>query len=216
MKSQVIAQRNLDAIQVVREFLTVDTPVAWFQAAADNLPLLLMDHANCEKKAASTALSMMYRYVEYPQLLQKMSSLAREELRHFEQVLELMADCGIVYEQINSARYAQGLHQLVSKVEPRRLVDLLICGAVVEARSCERFAGLGQVLPENVSDLYRSLLNSEARHFQEYLALAEGVNQQSGGYEVFSARVNDFLAADAELVTADDSQLRFHSGVPAA
>ncbi|MEC8144524.1 MAG: tRNA isopentenyl-2-thiomethyl-A-37 hydroxylase MiaE, partial [Pseudomonadota bacterium] len=118
--------------------------------------------------------------------------------------------------QINSARYAQGLHQLVSKVEPRRLVDLLICGAVVEARSCERFAGLGQVLPENVSDLYRSLLNSEARHFQEYLALAEGVNQQSGGYEVFSARVNDFLAADAELVTADDSQLRFHSGVPAA
>ena len=83
MKSQVLAQRNLDAIQVVREFLTVDTPAAWFQAAADNLPLLLMDHANCEKKAASTALSMMYRYVEYPQLLQKMSSLAREELRHF-------------------------------------------------------------------------------------------------------------------------------------
>ena len=216
MKSQVLAQRNLDAIQVVREVLTVDTPAAWFQAAANNLPLLLMDHANCEKKAASTALSMMYRYVEYPQLLQKMSSLAREELRHFEQVLELMADCGIVYEQIDSARYAQGLHQLVSKVEPRRLVDLLICGAVVEARSCERFAGLGQVLPEKVSDLYRSLLNSEARHFQEYLTLAEGINQQSGGYEVFSARVNDFLAADAELVTADDSQLRFHSGVPAA
>ena len=110
---------------------------------------------------------MMYRYVEYPHLLQKMSSLAREELRHFEQVLELMTDCGIVYEQINSARYAQGLHQLVSKAEPRRLVDLLICGAVVEARSCERFAGLVQVLPEKVSDLYRSLLNSDARHFQE-------------------------------------------------
>ena len=216
MKSQVLAQRNLDAVQVVREFLTVDTPAAWFQAAAENLPVLLMDHANCEKKAASTALSMMYRYVEYPHLLQKMSSLAREELRHFEQVLELMTDCGIVYEQINSARYAQGLHQLVSKAEPRRLVDLLICGAVVEARSCERFAGLVQVLPENVSDLYRSLLNSEARHFQEYLALAEGVNQHSGGYEAFGARVNDFLAADAELVTAADSQLRFHSGVPAA
>ena len=158
---------------------------------------------------------MMYRYVEYPHLLQKMSSLAREELRHFEQVLELMTDCGIVYEQINSARYAQGLHQLVSKAEPRRLVDLLICGAVVEARSCERFAGLVKVLPEKVSDLYRSLLNSEARHFQEYLALAEGVNQHSGGYEAFGARVNDFLAADAELVTAADSQLRFHSGVPA-
>ena len=216
MKSQVLAQRNVDAVQVVREFLTVDTPAAWFQAAADNLPVLLMDHANCEKKAASTALSMMYRYIEYPNLLQKMSSLAREELRHFEQVLELMTDYGIVYEQINSGRYAQGLHQLVSKTEPRRLVDVLICGAVVEARSCERFAGLGQVLPEKVSDLYRSLLNSEARHFREYLALAEEVNHQSGGYEVFGARVNDFLAADAELVTTADSQLRFHSGVPAA
>ena len=212
MRNQVPVQRNLDAVQVVREFLTVDTPAAWFQAAADNLPLLLIDHANCEKKAASTALSMMYRYVEYPHLLQKMSSLAREELRHFEQVLELMTDCGIVYEQINSSRYAQGLHKLVSKAEPRRLVDLLICGAVVEARSCERFAVLVQVLPEKVSELYRSLLNSEARHFQEYLGLAEEVNQQSGGYPSFDERVNDFLAADAELVTAADSQLRFHGG----
>ena len=140
----MLSQRNLDAVRVVREFLSVDTPAAWFKAAADNLPLLLMDHANCEKKAASTALSMMYRYVEYPHLLKKMSSLAREELRHFEQVLELMTDCGIVYEQINSSRYAQGLHKLVSKAEPRRLVDLLICGAVVEARSCERFAVLVQ------------------------------------------------------------------------
>ena len=212
MKNRVLSQRNLGAVRVVREFLSVDTPAAWFKAAADNLPLLLMDHANCEKKAASTALSMMYRYVEYPHLLKKMSSLAREELRHFEQVLELMIDCGIVYEQINSSRYAQGLHKLVSKAEPRRLVDLLICGAVVEARSCERFAVLVQVLPEKVSELYRSLLNSEARHFQEYLGLAEEVNQQSGGYPSFDERVNDFLAADAELVTAADSQLRFHGG----
>ena len=208
----MLSQRNLDAVRVVEEFLSVDTPAAWFKAAADNLPLLLMDHANCEKKAASTALSMMYRYVEYPHLLKKMSSLAREELRHFEQVLELMTDCGIVYKQINSSRYAQGLHKLVSKAEPRRLVDLLICGAVVEARSCERFALLVQVLPEKVSELYRSLLNSEARHFQEYLGLAEEVNQQSGGYPSFDERVNDFLAADAELVTATDSQLRFHGG----
>ena len=216
MKSQVIAQRNLDAIQVVREFLTVDTPAAWFQAAADNLPLLLMDHANCEKKAASTALSMMYRYVEHPQLLQKMSSLAREELRHFEQVLALMTDHGIVYKQINSARYAQGLHQLVSKAEPKRLVDLLICGAVVEARSCERFAGLTKVLPEKVASLYQSLLNSEARHFQEYLRLAESANQQAGGYAKLSERIDEFLAADAHLVTSVDAQFRFHSGVPGA
>ena len=208
--------RNHDALEVVTDFLTVSTPDAWFQVAAEQLPILLMDHANCEKKAASTALSMMYRYVEHPQLLQKMSSLAREELRHFEQVLDLMTDLGIVYKQINSARYAQGLHQLVSKAEPKRLVDLLICGAVVEARSCERFAGLTKVLPERVASLYQSLLNSEARHFQEYLRLAESANQQAGGYAELSERIDEFLAADAHLVTSVDAQFRFHSGVPGA
>lgn len=208
--------RNHDALEVVTDFLTVSTPDAWFQVAAEQLPILLMDHANCEKKAASTALSMMYRYVEHPQLLQKMSSLAREELRHFEQVLDLMTDHGIVYKQINSARYAQGLHQLVSKAEPKRLVDLLICGAVVEARSCERFAGLTKVLPEKVARLYQSLLNSEARHFQEYLRLAESANQQAGGYAELSERIDEFLAADAHLVTSVDAQFRFHSGVPGA
>ena len=208
--------RNHDALEVVTDFLTVSTPDAWFQVAAEQLPILLMDHANCEKKAASTALSMMYRYVEHPQLLQKMSSLAREELRHFEQVLDLMTDHGIVYKQIKSARYAQGLHQLVSKAEPKRLVDLLICGAVVEARSCERFAGLTKVLPERVASLYQSLLNSEARHFQEYLRLAGSANQQAGGYAELSERIDEFLAADAHLVTSVDAQFRFHSGVPGA
>ena len=139
-----LTARNEDALGTVLAFLTARTPDAWFVAAPAHLPELLIDHANCEKKAASTALSMMYRYVEHPELLRKMSSLAREELRHFEQVLDLMADQGVVYEQITSARYAQGLHAEISKSEPKRLVDLLICGAVVEARSCERFAGLTQ------------------------------------------------------------------------
>jgi tRNA-(ms[2]io[6]A)-hydroxylase len=209
------SKKNHEAIGLVRDFLRVDSPDEWFQAAPDHLPELLMDHANCEKKAASTALSMMYRYVQFPDLLKKMSSLAREELRHFEQVLELMAEQGVVYEQINSARYAQGLHQLVSKNEPRRLVDLLICGAVVEARSCERFAGLASVLPEDIGALYGSLLNSEARHFQDYLQMARRANEQAGGYEDFAARVEEFLVVDAQLVTSDDDQFRFHSGKPA-
>ena len=209
------SKKNHEAIGLVRDFLRVDSPDEWFQAAPNHLPELLMDHANCEKKAASTALSMMYRYVQFPDLLKKMSSLAREELRHFEQVLELMAEQGVVYEQISSARYAQGLHQLVSKNEPRRLVDLLICGAVVEARSCERFAGLAAVLPEDIGALYGSLLNSEARHFQDYLQMARRANERAGGYEDFAARVEEFLAVDAQLVTSDDDQFRFHSGKPA-
>ena len=106
------------------------------------------------------------------------------------------------------------MHQQVSKNEPQRLVDLLICGAVVEARSCERFAGLAVVLPAEVAALYGSLLNSEARHFQDYLHMARQANEQAGGYEDFSARVEDFLVLDAELVTSDDPQFRFHSGRP--
>ena len=198
----------------IYDFLPCRTPVSWVEAAVESLPVLLVDHANCEKKAASTALSMMYRYVEHPALLKKMSSLAREELRHFEQVLDLMADQGVVYEQINSARYAQGLHAEISKAEPKRLVDLLICGAVVEARSCERFAGLTQVLSNSVAGLYASLLNSEARHFQDYLQLAKTANDQGGGYDDFQQRVDVFLALDAQLITSEDHQFRFHSGVP--
>ena len=209
-----LTARNEDALGTVLAFLTARTPDAWFVAAPAHLPELLIDHANCEKKAASTALSMMYRYVEHPELLRKMSSLAREELRHFEQVLDLMADQGVVYEQITSARYAQGLHAEVSKSEPKRLVDLLICGAVVEARSCERFAGLTQVLPDNVAGLYASLLNSEARHFQDYLQLAKTANDQVGGYDDFQQRVDVFLSLDAQLITSEDQQFRFHSGVP--
>ncbi len=214
MKEGSLTARNEDALGTVLAFLTARTPDAWFVAAPAHLPELLIDHANCEKKAASTALSMMYRYVEHPELLRKMSSLAREELRHFEQVLDLMADQGVVYEQITSARYAQGLHAEISKSEPKRLVDLLICGAVVEARSCERFAGLTQVLPDNVAGLYASLLNSEARHFRDYLQLAKTANDQGGGYDDFQQRVGVFLSLDAQLITSEDQQFRFHSGVP--
>ena len=139
MTTHAQLRRNHDALDVVTDFLTVSTPGAWFQLAAEQLPMLLMDHANCEKKAASTALSMMYRYVEYPQLLQKMSSLAREELRHFEQVLELMTDHGIVYKQISSARYAQGLHQ---PDEVLLTAYGIILGPPLAVQSEERFYGL--------------------------------------------------------------------------
>ncbi|MEQ8691496.1 MAG: tRNA-(ms[2]io[6]A)-hydroxylase [Pseudomonadales bacterium] len=195
--------------QPVLDFLTAPTPSAWFDAAAGNLPTLLIDHANCEKKAASSAMALMYRYVNHPELLRLMSRLAREELRHFEQVLDLMEAQGVCYTHINSSRYAGELHQLVRKEEPHRLVDQLILGAVVEARSCERFIGLAEVLPASVAQLYTQLVDSEARHFQDYLRLAE--RQQVTD---LADRVALFLERDAELITSADRELRFHSGVP--
>ncbi len=201
-------------IEPVLAFLRVPTPAAWQAAAPQHLPELLIDHANCEKKAASNAISLIYRYVEHAHLLQKMSRLAREELRHFEQVLDLMTELGIEYTQMRPAKYAAGLHQLVSKQEPLRLVDLLVCGAVVEARSCERFAALIPVLPEPVAQLYRSLLKSEARHFQDYLHLAEGFAAANDVGPDVQQRVALFLQADADLIHSVDNDFRFHSGVP--
>lgn len=198
-------------VQPVLDFLDVPSPDAWVAAAADaaNLAVLLSDHANCEKKAASSALGMTYRYVAETPLLHAMSRLAREELRHFEQVLDLMSDVDVGYEQVSAARYASELHQLVRKEEPGRLVDVLVLGAVVEARSCERFYQLANVLPDPIAELYRQLINSEARHFSDYLALA-----RKYGDDV-DDRVQTFLAKDAELITSPDPEFRFHSGSPA-
>lgn len=190
-------------------FLTVETPAAWLAAVPAHIPELLIDHANCEKKAASSALSLMYKYIDRTELLHKMSRLAREELRHFEQVLDLMKAEGVVYSHLSSARYAQQLHKLVRRAEPDRLVDVLIVGAVVEARSCERFLKLIEVLPPALADLYQQLLRSEARHFADYLSLAEDAAQAD-----IQERLDIFLRKDAELITTIDEQFRFHSGVP--
>ena len=125
-----------------------------------------------------------------------------------------MEDQGVVYQQMTSARYAQGLHGQINKQEPMRLIDQLVCGAVVEARSCERFASLIGVVPEAMGNLYKTLLNSEARHFQDYLSLARAVNDRTGERVDIDQRIEGFLELDREMITGADDQFRFHSGVP--
>ncbi len=193
--------------QDAAEFLHCLTPAIWFEQAAENLQTLLVDHANCEKKAAGTALSLIYRYVDRPELLQRLSRLAREELRHFEQVHALMGTMGIEYLPLAPGRYAARLMGQVRTHEPARLVDTLLVGAIVEARSCERFRGLVEVLPAKVGELYASLLASEARHFRGYLDLAETYDDGSLG-----ERLDCLLRLEAELASGPDTRFRFHSG----
>lgn len=199
-------------ISELLSFLPCPTPEAWIQAALADQVTLLIDHANCEKKAAATAMSLLHRHTDNPRLMHKMSRLAREELRHFEQVLKLMDKRGIEYATVTASRYAAGLHGLVRKRDPGRLLDTLILGALIEARSCERFAALAPHLDSELSEFYYSLLKSEARHFRDYLALAESVASAS---EV-AARLLDFKTVERELIEGSDSEMRFHSGVPAA
>ena len=196
-----------DALQEIHDFLPCRTPQQWIDNALANQDLMLIDHAHCEKKAASTALSLMHRYVNNTGLLNRMSRLAREELRHFEQVLAIMNKRGVEYCHLTPARYAAGLRQEVRSEDPGRLVDLLIVGAIIEARSCERFAALAPFLDEKLEDFYTGLLKSEARHYQDYLKLAE---QAAAG--PVDERVAEFLALEKALIEEPDTEFRFHSG----
>jgi len=198
---------NLDAVNA---FLPCMTPRAWIDAALSDLPTLLIDHANCEKKAAATAMSLMHRHTENAVLLNKMSRLAREELRHFEQVMKIMQRRGIDYTLVTASRYAAGLRDLVRKKDPGRLVDTLLVGALIEARSCERFATLVPYLDGELAEFYASLLKSESRHFQDYLRLAADLSDEAE----LEARLGVFRKREQELIESTDSEMRFHSGVP--
>lgn len=198
--------RGIDAV------LLAPTQSAWYDAAVERWRELLVDHANCEKKAASTALSLMFTYAEDMQLTDRMSRLAREELRHFEQVQKFMRELQVPFARLAPSRYAEGLRRAIRNHEPLRLLDLLLCGALIEARSCERFVGLGPILQAPLGDFYRGLAHSEARHQSLYLRLAE---QRAGDID-WLARLGQLAAIEAELATSADPQFRFHSGTPRA
>lgn len=202
-----------ELLNPIHDFLLCKTPEEWVRAAIENQSILLIDHANCEKKAAATAMNLMYQYVEKPDLLIKMSQLAREELLHFQQVVEIMMDRGIAYTHLSASRYASSLRDYVSRTPSKtsnKLADTLIVGAIIEARSCERFARLIPFVDKALGKFYQGLLKSEARHYQDYLTLAElycGTKADS--------RVNEILSLEKSLVIGADKDFRFHSGIPA-
>lgn len=212
-------------IDDVLQFLACRTPQAWVSAAAARIDILLLDHALLELKAAQQAQKLMWRYglpqqaagsgiddSDRVRLLNKMSRLAREELRHFEQVLSILEERGVLFSAIPASRYAARLHEHVHNAEPRRVVDTLIVGAIIEARSCERFYSLLPALerPEpEIAAFYRSLLRSESRHFKDYLELANDVaNGTTAG------RIDEWLQIEQELILSEDAEFRFHSGIP--
>ncbi|MCW8108300.1 tRNA isopentenyl-2-thiomethyl-A-37 hydroxylase MiaE [Alteromonas ponticola] len=242
----------------INAFLQCPTPQAWIDKAREpkQLESLLIDHCNCELKAAQTALMLIRRYAVDEQnaaellawlkpyedyvyrqvgdgkfdgkhsglkkmisanglhpygddLVEKMVLLIKEELHHFQQVLEIMQSRGITYTNVSAGRYARGMMRQVRTYEPQALIDKLICGAYIEARSCERFAKLAPYLDDELQKFYVSLLRSEARHYQDYLALA----RQVAGEDI-SARVAYFGKHEAQLISTPDHEFKFHSGVP--
>jgi tRNA-(ms[2]io[6]A)-hydroxylase len=189
--------------------LRAPTPSAWVDEAASRWPELLLDHANCEKKAASTALALMFAYPEDQPLILALSRLAREELRHFEQVQGAMRALGVPFARQRPGRYAHGLRGMLRTSDPGRKLDLLLSGALIEARSAERFALLAPRLPPPLSRLYETLALSEARHFELYVDLARTVAPHG-----WQQRLELLATREAELATTPDRTLRFHSGPP--
>lgn len=255
-----------EQLNAINRFLHCETPTTWIEYAAQpaQLTTLLIDHCNCELKAAQSAIYLLRHYVltaaqgqqlltwvkPYEQLVywqdrdvaqfvetasrlhkqmpkltvingngfeqalvEQMMLLVKEEFHHFQQVLEIMLNRGIDYQNLNAGTYAKQLLSQLRTYEPMRLIDRLIIGALIEARSCERFAKLAPYLEPDLSRFYQSLLRSEARHFQDYLNLAQLVAKQHQVDNV-EQRIEELAEMEASLVVADDPLFRFHSGVP--
>ncbi len=167
--------------------LHAPTPTRWLEQVSGHLDELLIDHAHCEKKAAGVAMNLLFAYVDHVELVRTMSGIVQEELSHFQQVLDLLERRGIHFRKLPASKYAERLHQFASKQEPIRAVDRLLIAALIEARSCERFALLRDHLPDaELAAFFGILFESEARHHSTYVRLAKLFAKEE--------RVNDRLA----------------------
>jgi tRNA-(ms[2]io[6]A)-hydroxylase len=188
--------------------LAATTDPIWTERALARLDDVLVDHAHCEKKAASTALSLLFRYPEQAPLQEPLSRLAREELVHFEQVLALLRERGVRFRHQRPSPYAGRLVAAARSHEPARLLDLLLCAALIEARSCERFRLLADAVPDpTLADFYRGLLASEARHHGVYVELARSV----AGEETVRDRLAELAEHEAAVLREMPALARMHT-----
>ena len=173
------------------------TSTEWLDAARNDVASVLRDHAHCEKKAATMAISLVSRYPEKTELVERMAELAEEEMGHFRMVIAKMTERRIALARDPGDRYARELHEHIRKREPERLLDSLIVASLIEARSCERFKLLSEYVVEpDLREFYRSLLESEARHRSVFLSLA----RRYFGAAVVAKRLDDLEEIEAEIL----------------
>ncbi|QIW10484.1 tRNA-(ms[2]io[6]A)-hydroxylase [Francisella sp. LA112445] len=192
----------------IENFLLCETPDQWVKSALDNIELMLIDHAHCEMKAASSAMTYIYRHPDKHDLVTRMSKIAREELVHFEQVMRILKKRNIEYKAISASRYASQLIKAARTDKEGRFIDALIIGAYIEARSCERFAKIAPFLDQDLQKFYNGLLESEKRHFTIYLTFAEKYSSKDIGKDI--KRIGEI---EKELILSPDNEFRFHSGI---
>ena len=193
------------------KWLAAPSSFAWLEQAIAQSELVLIDHAHCERKAAGVALQLMFRYPSDGQLGEVLSPLAREELEHFEQVLQLLQHRGIALRPLPAPGYGAALSAAVRKGEPERMLDSFLVAGLIEARSHERMALLAAHSPDGeLRALYGELLASEARHFGLYWLLCE----ERFGRQATVERLEQLAAVEVEALTgtlAAPKDVRMHS-----
>jgi tRNA-(ms[2]io[6]A)-hydroxylase len=193
------------------KWLAAPSSSAWLEAAIARPDLVLIDHAHCERKAAGVALQLMFRYPSDPHLGALLSPLAREELEHFELVLQLLERRGIPMRPLQAPSYGATLTAAVRRGEPERMLDAFLVAGLIEARSHERMALLAAHSPDGeLQDLYGALLASEARHFGLYWLLCE----QRYGREVTVPRLEQLAAVELVALSGvppRPEEVRMHS-----
>ncbi len=184
------------------------TPERWLLQVDQHLNDILIDHAHCEQKAASTAMDLMFDYVENEDLCREMMEIVREELEHFQLVRDLLKTRGIRFCRLKPGTYGRKLKELVRRQEPQRVVDRLLVAALIEARSCERFVLLRDHLQDQkLKEFYGSLYESEARHHSTYVRLAKHFADDA----TVSIRLLELASLEAEVIREGCELPRVHS-----
>jgi tRNA-(ms[2]io[6]A)-hydroxylase len=184
------------------------TDARWLRQVDANLNEVLIDHAHCEKKAAGTALNLIFHYVEDRELCQEMTEIVNEELEHFHLVIDLLERRGVKFRRLKPSQYGRKLNDLCRKQEPQRAVDRLLVAGIIEARSCERFQALANhVEDQELATFYRSLFESEARHHATYTRLAMHFAPEK---EVLR-RLDELAALEAAIIAEGEELPRMHS-----
>jgi tRNA 2-(methylsulfanyl)-N6-isopentenyladenosine37 hydroxylase len=188
--------------------LRQSTTTAWIEQALANLDTILLDHSHCERKAAGTAINLMFRYPSNTKLVRQLTAIAQEELEHFEQVNQILEQRGVPLAPLNAPPYAKGLMSQVRTQEPHRLLDSLLVSGLIEARSHERLGLLGTHLPDpKLAAFYRSLMASEARHFGIYWLLADTYFDRA----LVQARLAELAIVESDLLSTLYHEPRIHS-----
>jgi tRNA-(ms[2]io[6]A)-hydroxylase len=188
--------------------LAASTDPGWARRALADPAELLLDHAHCEKKAAGVAVRLLFQYPQHGFLLAPLSRIAREELGHFEQVLTLLAARDIAFRRQRPSPYAGRLKALVRAPEPERLIDLLLCCALIEARSCERMQRLAEATEDGeLASFYRGLHAAEARHHGIYLDLA----RRLAAADEVALRLAELAEREAAILAEPSTLCRMHT-----